>query len=154
MCLNRLWSLHNQTLSFSSLLYANLRLLIIKPCSIITEYLLLYISVSEKIEIVLEASLIGIDILNTDIFYRPWYPSIRSPIYSREEAASARLWFELLHLRSEWFPTRSEKWSFFLKRRTLQWSELVCGYFPNLDLFLLRTNTGIIESTTRKSSLI
>lgn len=39
-----------------------------KPCSIITEYLLLYISVSEKIEIVLEASLIGIDILNTDIF--------------------------------------------------------------------------------------
>ena len=39
-----------------------------KPRSIITEYLLLYISVSEKIEIVLQASLIGIDIMNTDIF--------------------------------------------------------------------------------------
>ena len=43
-----------------------------KPCSIITEYLLLYISVSEKIEIVLEASLIGIDIFSTDLGIPPF----------------------------------------------------------------------------------
>lgn len=40
-----------------------------KLCFIIIEYLLLYIFVSEKIEIVLEVSLIGIDILNIDIFF-------------------------------------------------------------------------------------